>query len=101
MANYNLTNKAVEDLAKIWDYAFEQWSEQQADKYYEMLISNCEEISNNPNLGKKYNGINSNLLGLRTNRHIIFYRKIEDYDVEITRILHGRMDLKNRILEKE
>ena len=50
MAKYSLTNKAVEDLAKIWDYTFEQWFEQQADNYYEMLISNCEEISNNPNI---------------------------------------------------
>ena len=44
MAKYNLTNKAVEDLAKIWDYTFEQWSEQQADNYYEMLIQ-CRLVS--------------------------------------------------------
>ncbi len=99
MAKYNLTNKAVEDLAKIWDYTFEQWSEQQADNYYEMLITNCEEIANNPNFGKTYEGITPNLLGIKANRHIIFYRKIEKGLVEITRILHGRMDLKNRILE--
>ena len=42
MANYKLTNKAVEDLAKIWDYTFEKWSEQQADKYYALLIDSCE-----------------------------------------------------------
>ena len=99
MANYYLTNKAVNDLAKIWDYTFEQWSEQQADNYYEMLISNCEEIANNPNFGKAYDGITPNLLGIKVNRHIIFYRKIKKNEIEITRILHGRMDLKNRILE--
>jgi len=64
MAKYYLTNKAVEDLPKIWDYTFEQWSERQADKYYEMLITNCEEIVINPKLGKKYEGITPNLLGL-------------------------------------
>ena len=37
MANYNLTNKAVEDLEKIWDYTFQKWSEQQADKYYALF----------------------------------------------------------------
>ena len=99
MAKYNLTNKAIEDLAKIWNYTFEQWSEQQADNYYEVLISNCEEIANNSKLGKNYDGVTPNLLGLRINRHIIFYRKIEESEVEITRILHERMDLKNRILE--
>ena len=39
MAEYKLTNKAVEDLSKIWDYTFEVWSEKQADKYYDGLIS--------------------------------------------------------------
>jgi toxin ParE1/3/4 len=99
MAKYNLTNKAVDDLTKIWDYTFEQWSEKQADNYYNMLIANCHEIVKNPKIGKKYDGITGNLLGLKSNRHIIFYRTIGDDNIEITRILHGRMDLKNRILE--
>ncbi len=50
MAKYKLTNKAVEDLANIWNYTFEVWSERQADKYYEMLIWNFQEIANNPSL---------------------------------------------------
>lgn len=99
MAKYYLTNKAVEDLTEIWDYTFEQWSEQQADKYYQMLLDNCQEIANNPNLGKNYDGITSNLLGLKANRHIIFYREIKKNEIEITRILHGRMDLKDQIPE--
>jgi len=99
MAKYSLTNKAVEDLANIWNYTFDQWSEQQADDYYQMLISNCEKIANNPNFGKAYDGITPNLLGIKANKHIIFYRMIEKNEIEITRILHGRMDLKNRISE--
>lgn len=99
MAKYELTNKAVEDLSKIWDYTYEGWSENQADKYYEILISSFQEIADNPKLGKSYYGIAQNLLGIKTNRHIIFYRTINENNVEITRILHERMDLKNRILE--
>jgi len=67
MAEFKLTNKAVEDLSKIWDYTFEVWSERRADKYYESLISNCQEIANNPSLGKKYEGITQNLLRMKTN----------------------------------
>lgn len=99
MAEFKLTNKAVEDLSKIWDYIYEVWSERQADRYYQMLISNCQEIANNWGLGKKYEGITENLLGMKANRHIIFYRIINENYVEITRILHERMDLKKRILE--
>jgi toxin ParE1/3/4 len=99
MAEYKLTNKAVEDLSKIWDYTFEIWSEKQADKYYDGLILNCEEIAENPELGKNYEGISNQLLGMKVNRHIIFYRTLEKNYVEITRILHERMDLKKRITE--
>ena len=99
MANYYLTNKAVEDLTNIWNYTFEKWSEKQADKYYTMLIDNCQEIADNPELEKNYNRIISTLFGMRTIRHIIFYRKISVDKVEIIRILHESMDLKKRILE--
>lgn len=99
MAEYKLTNKAVEDLSKIWDYTFEVWTEQQADKYYEGLIYTCQEIANNPELGKSYEGISKQLLGIKTNPHIIFYRSLNESYVEITRILHERMDLKKRITE--
>jgi|SRR5690554_733768 len=74
MAEFKLTNKAVEDLSKIWDYSFEVWSEKQADKYYESLISDCREIAKSPHLGKNYDGITQGLLGFKSNRHIIFYR---------------------------
>jgi len=99
MAEYKLTNKAVEDLSKIWDYTFEVWSENQADKYYEMLISSCHEIADNPQLGKNYDGIAQSLVVMKTNRHIIFYRTLNENYIEITRILHERMDLKKRITE--
>lgn len=41
MANYILTNKAVEDLTKIWDYTYEVWCENQTDKYYNELLEVC------------------------------------------------------------
>ena len=99
MANFKLTNKAVEDLTRIWDYTFGKWSEEQADKYYALLLESCQNIADNPDLGKNYVGVKDELFGLNTNRHIIFYRKSIDNPIEITRILHERMDLKNRIVE--
>jgi toxin ParE1/3/4 len=62
-----------------------------------MLISNCQEIVDNLLLGKNYEEITLNLLGLKTNRQIIFYRAMNKNYVEIIRILHERMDLKKRI----
>ncbi len=99
MSKYSFTNKAVEDLSKIWNYTYDYWSEHQADIYYQMLLENCQEIADKPEIGKNYGGIINQLFGLRAGRHIIFYRKVNANEVEITRILHEQMDLKNRISE--
>ena len=99
MAEYELTNKAVEDLADIWEYTLHRWSEMQADKYYRQLLERCQDIADKPELGKNYNGITKDLFGLKADKHIIFYRKRIDQPLEITRILHGQMDLKKRVKE--
>ena len=99
MAKVILRQEAIDDLNDIWAYTFEEWSEKQADKYYSALEFACIQIGRNPELGNEYEGINSNLLGLRTGKHIIFYQIITKDEIEIIRILHERMDLKNRMNE--
>ena len=100
MAKYKLTNKAVDDLTSIWIYTRDTWSENQADSYYFMLLEYCNEVASNPELGKNYSGVTEILFGFKAGRHIIFYRRIGETEIEITRILHEQMDLKNRIKEK-
>ncbi|MCW5911457.1 MAG: type II toxin-antitoxin system RelE/ParE family toxin [Cyclobacteriaceae bacterium] len=97
MAKYRFTNKAIDDLSRIWNYTFENWSENQADKYYRQLLAFCKEAAASPRLGKSYEVISESLFGMKANHHIIFYRIIADQEIEIVRILHERMDLKNRL----
>lgn len=97
MAKVILRQEAIDDLNDIWAYTFEEWSEKQADKYYATLEFACMQIGKNPEIGKEYDGINSNLLGLRTGKHIIFYQVISKKEIEVIRILHDRMDLKGRL----
>ena len=99
MINYFLSNKAVEDLSNIWNYTYDTWSENQADKYYNHLIDFCKEISENPKIGKNYDKIDKNIWGHQAKHHIIFYRMTEKNEIEIIRFLHKNMDLKNRIRE--
>jgi toxin ParE1/3/4 len=99
MTKYFFTNKAVEDLSNIYEYTFHFWSENQADKYYEELISFCQMLSENPNIGKNYSEIASDIFGFLANRHIIFYRILDINKIEITRIIGANMDLKSRIQE--
>lgn len=99
MAKFFLSKKAVQDLSKIWDYTFEVWSENQADKYYELLIETCQEICKSPDMGKNLDEIEKNVLGFKVGKHVIFYQQIKPKEILILRILHERMDLKKRIEE--
>jgi toxin ParE1/3/4 len=97
MAKFSFTNRALDDLIEIWDYTVEQWSENQAQTYYNLIMASCLDLANNPQLGKSYNIISQNLLGYKCGEHIIFYQEIIKNEIEIARVLHGMMDLKNKI----
>ena len=99
MSRYYLTIKAVDDLSKIWNYTYEVWSENQADKYYYELLDDCQQLSENQILGRNYIEIEKEIFGFKSGQHIIFYRIINKNEIEIIRFLHSRMDLKNRIQE--
>lgn len=96
MAAFHFTRKAILDLEQIWEYTFEKWSEKQADFYYNLIIEDCSWLAKNPKKGKSYFEIQSDLFGKKSTRHIIFYRVIDESTIEITRILHEQMDLKNK-----
>ena len=99
MADYILTNKAVEDLAKIWDYPYDLWSENRAEKYYYILLDYRKELAEKPGAGKIYEEINEDILGFKAIHHIIFYEKLKEDRIKIVRILDNRMDLKSRMQE--
>ena len=99
MAKVILRQEAIYDLNDIWYYTFEKWSENQADKYYATIKFACKGIGENPEIGKEYSGISRNLLGLKSGKHIIFYHLTSENEIEVIRILHERMDLKNRLTE--
>ena len=97
MAKVILRQEAIDDLNDIWDYTFTKWPENQSDKYYSSIKFACSQIGQNPELGRVYKEINENLFGLKTGKHIIFYHLISNDEIEIIRILHEQMDMKNRL----
>ncbi|WP_100628950.1 type II toxin-antitoxin system RelE/ParE family toxin [Algoriphagus formosus] len=99
MDNLVFRQEAIDDLSEIWEYTFYNWSETQADKYYDMLKLACQEIASNSQLGKDYSDILQGLKGYRIGKHIIFYHKSNPFEIEIIRILHQQMDLKTRLKE--
>ncbi|MFN7301005.1 MAG: type II toxin-antitoxin system RelE/ParE family toxin [Bacteroidota bacterium] len=99
MVKVLLRQAAIDDLNDIWNYTLNEWSEKQADFYYQRLVLAIELIAANPSIGKGYEEIHHQLRGLRTEKHIIFYRIAGVESLEIIRILHERMDVKTRLGE--
>jgi toxin ParE1/3/4 len=97
MAKFYFTNKAVEDLGDIWNFTVETWSENQAEIYYSLIIDACQELANKPSQGKSYEVVERNILGFKTGQHVIFYRIVTEREIEVVRILHGMMDMKNHL----
>ena len=93
MAKFYFTKKALADLTEIWDYIVEEWSQNQAEKYYNLIMASCMDLANNPQLGKPYEILSLNVHGHKCGQHIIFFRVISKNEIEIERVLHGMMDL--------
>lgn len=66
------TQVAKSDLEGIWLYRFEEWNEEQADKYYDLLIEGINELLENPELGKSRTTIRSGYRSIQISSHIIY-----------------------------
>jgi toxin ParE1/3/4 len=94
---YRISEQAINDLNDIWVYTFHKWSKVQADRYYNLIIGEIEFIADNFLIGKSVEQTRKNYRLTKIKSHLIFYRKVENEVVEIVRILHQRMDIKNRL----
>ena len=98
MAKYHLTRKAVQDLDAIWSYTLKTWSENRADEYYTSLVKTFAAIAKRPcYLDKEYAEIHPGLYRRICHKHLVFYRILENGDIEIVRILHERMDIASKL----
>jgi len=96
---YSISGKANQDIENIWLYTFENWSLEQADRYYNLILDEIEFISENFESGKSADYIKKGYRTSIVKSHIIFYKKSERNIVEIIRVLHQKMDIENRIDE--
>ena len=58
-----------------------------------------EDLADGTTAARQYPEIHPDLFGARAGQHLIFFRQIRKDTIEIVRILHSRMDLRNRIDE--
>ena len=96
MLNYHFTRGADEDLDNIWFYGLTTWNLDQADRYYQQLISMIVHLSENPLHGKSEAMIVDRLRSCPSGSHRIYYTT-EDEHITTVRVLHQSMDTERRI----
>ncbi len=97
---YKISNEALNDLENIWLYTLETWSDEQADRYFNLILDEIEYLAKNPKSGKDYSHIRKGYLCSKIKSHLIFYKiNKKEKSIDVIRVLHQQMDLENRLNE--
>ena len=75
---------------EIATYTLQTWGEDQVVRYIDNLEDRCEQLANNPRLGRACDHIRPGLHRMECGRHVIFYR-VNNAGVLVSRILHQHM----------
>lgn len=98
-AKYRLSEKALRDLNTIWEFTALNWSHEQADRYYQLIMDEIAYICKYPFSGRPVNYARGECRVSKIKSHLIFYRQSQHNIIEVIRILHERMDIINRLYE--
>jgi toxin ParE1/3/4 len=97
VVEYIISEKALEDLNNIWIYTAENWSIEQADRYYNLIMDEIEYVAGNFETMKDFGSVRKDYRYSKVKSHLVFCKKNENTEMEVVRILHEKMDVKNRI----
>lgn len=97
MALYVISEEALKDIDSIWLYTAENWSFEQADRYYNLILDEIEYISEYFEIGRDAGLIRTGYRYSKVKSHLIFYKKSKSEIIEIIRILHEKMDIESRL----
>jgi toxin ParE1/3/4 len=96
--NFEISKLALKDLNDIWEYSTDQWSKQQANRYYKEIIEAIREICNNSEIGMPIDYVKPGHRRINVKSHMIVY-KIKKEVIYIDRILHQKMDIDKHLNE--
>ena len=89
---YILSEIADKDLEDIFDYTFDEFGFEQAEKYLLEIEEIFQNLIINPQIGKKRDEIKQGLYSFPKDNHIIFYRILDNH-IRVVRVLHGSQDI--------
>jgi toxin ParE1/3/4 len=90
------SRKAKADVGNIWRYTAEQWGQNQAEIYIELIESAVAAIAADPNLGQPCDEVRAGYRRYLVGSHVMFYR-LKGSAVFVVRLLHQRMDIQRHL----
>lgn len=97
MPKYIISQKAIDDINKIWTYTAQNWSLAQANRYYNLIFDEIEFVAENFETAKDFGHIRKQYRFSKVKSHLLFFRKTKSNEIEVVRVLHEKMDIKNRL----
>ena len=95
---YNISIEADNDLQNIWFYTFENWSNDQANHYIDLIIDEIEYLCVNPNSGTDCSYLRKGYFRLKIKSHYVFYKINKKRNlIEVVRVLHQMMDIESQL----
>jgi toxin ParE1/3/4 len=87
-----LTPKAVSQLADIYNYTFQKWSDDQAELYVQAMLNTFNSISTDQSLGRPITS-EYQVEGryVRCGKHFVYWQSFSDNTIGIAAILHERI----------
>jgi toxin ParE1/3/4 len=95
---FEISKLALIDLDGIWKHTAEQWSKQQANKYYKEIFQAINKICNNSEIGKAIDEVKKGHRRINVKSHLIVYKIVKN-KIFIDRILHQKMDIEKHLNE--
>ncbi|MCY4301428.1 MAG: type II toxin-antitoxin system RelE/ParE family toxin [Aestuariivita sp.] len=77
MGSFRLSPLAESDLEHIWLYTWNEWSLDQANRYYDQIMDTIEELTSGQKQGRKVD-VRDGYLKYAVGRHCIFFRRSDD-----------------------
>ena len=99
MSGFFLTKKAKDDLTEIGRYTQDTWGREQRNRYLSLLDAAFHDLAIHPLIGRDCSAIRPGYRKYGIGKHLVFYRQIENDEIEIVRVLHERMDAEQHFLE--
>lgn len=97
MGSFILTQKARTDMHLIGRYICKEFGKAQQRNYLKQLDLAFHDLADEPELGHLCDDISNGYHKYGVGKHLIFYHYKEKDQIEIVRILHGRIDIEQHL----